>query len=64
MVEIEIGDWVNRPGAPAHLVESLIADRVVTRCGRQMRRQGAGGPLGRASEGRYHCFHCARLPAR
>jgi len=33
-----IGFWVGRPDTKLHLVESEIADRVVTRCGREMRR--------------------------
>lgn len=61
---IVIGDWVARPRSAAHLVESLIADRAVTKCGRQMRRSSVWGALAVVSAGHYHCFHCARLSAR
>ena len=31
-----IGSWAHRPGTRSHLVESVIEDRYVTRCGKQM----------------------------
>lgn len=39
-MEVKIGDWVRR-GLKGpykwHLVDSIVADRVVTRCGKQMK---------------------------
>lgn len=32
-----IGWWTMRPGGSWHYVESQVADRLVTRCGREMR---------------------------
>lgn len=33
---MKIGDWVKRTGQKWHLVDSIVADDVVTRCGRRM----------------------------
>lgn len=40
-----IGQWLarHRPGSVRHLVESEIADRIVTRCGRQMAANDSRG---------------------
>lgn len=35
--EERIGQYARRPDTRTHLVQSVIADRVVTKCGRQMR---------------------------
>lgn len=32
-----IGQWVKREGQKWHLVESVVADDAVTRCGRRLR---------------------------
>ena len=41
-----IGRWIHRPGTTAwHQVESEIADRLVTHCGRQMRLRTSRGEL-------------------
>lgn len=40
-----IGWWGMRRGTKWHLVESEITDRLVTRCGRQMKMQTAGGAM-------------------
>lgn len=57
MNSIEIGSWVRRTRSigrsmlmrswqtKAHLVDSLVAERVVTRCGRQMNFKNANGQL-------------------
>lgn len=37
MTESYIGFWGVRPGGRWHLVESEVTDRLVMRCGRQMR---------------------------
>ena len=36
---LKIGDWAKRKG-PYHLIDSLVADDVVTRCGRRIRAAG------------------------
>lgn len=41
-----IGWWAQRPGKLWHLVESEVTDRLVMRCGRQMRMVNKGGTLG------------------
>lgn len=38
-----IGDWLARKGQKAHLVESEIANRVVTRCGRELEQMSRDG---------------------
>jgi len=40
-----IGWWAKRRYGVWHLVESEIADRIVTRCGRQMAHTNTDGPL-------------------
>lgn len=42
-----IGEWVarDRAGSKQHLIESEITDRVVTRCGRQMKLMAGGNGL-------------------
>lgn len=35
---MEIGDWVSRYG-PWHYVDSVVAERVVSRCGKEMNLQ-------------------------
>jgi hypothetical protein len=42
-----IGEWVarDRPGSKQHIVESEITDRLVTRCGRQMKLEIGGRGL-------------------
>lgn len=40
-----IGQWVRRRGQRAHLVESEITDRLVMRCGRQMKLRTRSGDL-------------------
>jgi hypothetical protein len=42
---IEIGNWVRRKGGKWHLVDSKVVDRVVTRCGREMKRELHGVEL-------------------
>ena len=37
----EVGTWVARPETKWHYVDSVVADRVVTRCGREMKRVSA-----------------------
>ena len=32
-----IGSWAHRAGTRSHLIESVIGDRYVTRCGKQLR---------------------------
>jgi hypothetical protein len=61
----QIGLWIVRwpagPGAPtqvAHLVESEIADRAVTRCGREMRQATKNGELGEADGSVARCEQC------
>ena len=39
-----IGWWAKRKG-PWHLVESEVTNRIVTRCGRQLRLETTKGPL-------------------
>lgn len=51
-----IGLWLSRRGQKAHLVESEIATRIVTRCGREMEVEAAGGPIGDYSLAR--CKQC------
>ncbi len=56
-----IGWWAFRHGIESwHLVESEITDRLVMRCGRQMKLETAAGPLivEAAPTGRT-CFFCA-----
>jgi len=38
---VDIGQWVrrDRPGTKWHLVESIIADAAITKCGRRMEPQ-------------------------
>lgn len=38
-----VGQWVRRQGQKWHLVESVVADDAVTRCGRRLRNEV--GPL-------------------
>jgi hypothetical protein len=45
MIELAIGVWVRRRGGKFHLVESVVADRAVTRCGHEMHRLTGGGEL-------------------
>ena len=40
-----IGWWAVRASGKWHLVESEVTDRLVMRCGRQLRMQNASGPL-------------------
>jgi hypothetical protein len=40
-----IGWWAVRPGTKWHLVESEVDERLMMRCGRQMRMQTSGGAL-------------------
>lgn len=63
---IEIGSWVVRDNVNGqamtlgHLVESTIADRVVTKCGRQMYRSLFGAilvPL-TPDDPERHCEQC------
>jgi len=42
-VDSFIGFWVGRKRQKLHLAESEITDRVVMRCGRQMRLKTASG---------------------
>ncbi len=42
---IQIGSWVRRPGGKWHVVESVVSDRAVTRCGREMHRYSRWGEL-------------------
>lgn len=44
----------------AHLVESEIADRVVTRCGRQMARKNRDGTLRPSGPADAVCERCPR----
>lgn len=60
MDEIKIGHWVRRRDTHAHIVESLIADRVVTRCGRQMRKEAKAGPLFITTAAIRLCEACSR----
>ena len=34
-----IGSWAHRAGTRSHLIESVIKDRYVTRCGKQMKAE-------------------------
>lgn len=45
MAELAIGTWVRRTGGKWHLVESVVAEDAVTRCGRRMDRFASGGEL-------------------
>jgi hypothetical protein len=45
MTDDYIGWWGIRPGGLWHLVQSEVTDRLVMRCGRQMRMQNKGGAL-------------------
>jgi hypothetical protein len=38
MTELAIGTWVKRRGGRWHLVESVVAEDAITRCGRRMDR--------------------------
>ena len=40
-----IGQWAQRNGTKAHIVESEIGDRLVMRCGRQMKLMTEEGEL-------------------
>jgi hypothetical protein len=40
-----IGWWAYRRGGRWHLVESEVTDRLVMRCGRQMKMQASAGAL-------------------
>ena len=42
---MEIGNWVRRTGRKWHLVESIVADDVITRCGRRMSTRIASGAM-------------------
>jgi hypothetical protein len=53
-----IGQWVQRRGTLAHLIESEITDRLVTRCGRQMKLVTPHGPLSIVSGDVEHCEQC------
>jgi hypothetical protein len=41
----DIGGWVKRRGQKWHLVDSLVAEDVITRCGRRMAIHSALGDL-------------------
>ena len=34
---MKIGGWVKRAGTKWHLIESIVSDDAITRCGRRMR---------------------------
>jgi hypothetical protein len=57
-----IGRWVVREGTAkpqrAHLVQSVIADRVVTRCGREMPGTSDWGDLAESTAAD-NCKRCA-----
>lgn len=61
MPESRIGQWLarHRRGSMRHIVESEIADRVVTRCGRQMALQDASGRGLAPFEDHRKCRVCA-----
>jgi hypothetical protein len=40
---MKIGDWIRRRGGKWHLVESVVADDAITRCGRRMDRVTISG---------------------
>lgn len=58
---MEIGDWIAREKRRIpHLVDSIVAGDVVTRCGRRMRDEpNADGPLVLASFSVRPCRVCA-----
>jgi hypothetical protein len=46
MTDLVIGAWVKRARGKWHVVESVVADRVVIRCGKEMARvTRSGGEL-------------------
>lgn len=54
-----IGWWASRPRRVWHLVESEVTDRLVMRCGRQMRLEASTGALSFESEaGGERCEQC------
>ena len=56
-----VGDWVSRArrGVP-HLVESIVADDVVTRCGKRMRDEpNRDGELVVSGPGERRCKVCS-----
>ncbi len=63
---MNIGNWVRRNGK-WHLVESVIADAAITRCGRRMEPTASRGalevsevePLTRAIGQRQNCKRCS-----
>ncbi len=57
---MKIGQWVVRlrRGRAAHLVESLVSDDAVTRCGRRMAPVNPDGPLVDAPYGFKKCLRC------
>lgn len=61
-MKIEIGDVIIRDRQPArsHRVESQIADRYVTRCGKQMLATDADGNALLLTGGEPTCKYCAR----
>lgn len=59
-----IGWWLNRLGQKWHLVETEITDRLVTRCGRQMKLETRDGYLqfDQQPQGRVCLFCASRKP--
>ena len=66
---VTIGNWVRRATGRWHLVESVIADAAITRCGRRMEPTVARGgelevaevePLTRMIGQPQNCTRCSR----
>lgn len=69
---MKIGNWVRRRRGRWHLVESVVAEDAVTRCGRRMDRETPSGgelqvsevmPLTRMIGQPQNCRQCNREPA-
>lgn len=41
MDESAIGQWMGRPGRPAHLVQTIRNDEAIMRCGKSMAKTNA-----------------------
>ena len=54
---VYVGYWARRIG-PWHLVESEIADRIVTRCGREMQTKTSRGELTFTNDPSPRCKQC------
>lgn len=57
----QIGKWAHTPDEPKkdHLIESVIADRFVTRCGRQLSMRRNWAVIDKPQDA---CSHCTIDP--